>query len=103
MKTRSPYTELLYTLSPSTNVTESLTTFGITEGTTSAIAVRFSEEGDICSLAEDLKTILDCAVYDFSLDNLVRECDMAAVKLVYKPTSDRVIGEICSAIATKNI
>ena len=108
MKTKSPYTELLYTLSPSKNVTESLKTFGINENSSKAIAVRFDFEQEqsakICTLETDLKKALNCSVYELSFAN-DRELnfDLDEIKLIYKPTSNQIIGEICTIIATKNI
>lgn len=106
MKTRSPYTELLYSLSPSTNVTESLKTFGVSEDATTAIALRIipGTDSDTTSFIEDLKTALKCEIIDFSLDSLCANCDLDAIKQVYKSSdSSRFIGEICTVIATKNI
>jgi hypothetical protein len=108
MRTRSPYTELLYALSPSTNVTESLMTFGINETSKCAIAVRFTEidsesPSSSSSLEEDLTAALNCDISDFSMDALVEQHDLISIKEVYKPTSDHIIGEICTQIATKSI
>ena len=106
MKTRSPYTELLYSLSPSTNVTESLKTFGVEEDTASAIAIRIIQgtECNPTAFADELKSALNCQVCEFSIDSLTKHCDFEAIKQLYKPSSvDRLIGEICTSIATKNI
>lgn len=108
MKTRSPYTEILYSLSPSTNVTESLKTFGVVDGGESAIAVRILVNGEVLGDFEnELETKLNCLVEEFSLENLIKRCDLETVKQLYKPsaneTSPRFYGEICSLIATKNI
>lgn len=108
MKTRSPYTELLYTLSPSKNVTESLKTFGINEESSKAIAVRFDFEQSTkcCTLETDLKEALNCSIHELSFSNEC-ECDfdfdLDEIKQIYKPTSNQIIGEICTIIATKNI
>lgn len=104
MKTRSPYTELLFSLSPSSNVTESLKIFGVEETASEAIVVRFSEhsstESSSSTLISDLESILNCQFEEFS----IKFCDLNLVKQVYKPSNeDRLIGEICSGIATKNI
>lgn len=104
MKTRSPYTEILFSLSPSTNVTESLKTFGVNEQSTSAIAVRILETGNDTQIENDLKTTLNCSVLEFSNENLIKQCDLEVVKQIYKPSSSsRFVGEICTTIATKNI
>ena len=111
MKLRSPYTELLFNLSPSSNVTESLKTFGAAEDCTSAIAVRIVPEtcNDSASAAfeNDLRTVLNCETVEFT--KLTEKCDLAAIKQLYKPIASetenqpRFIGEIVSLIATKNI
>ena len=111
MKLRSPFTELLFNLSPSTNVTESLKTFGVAEDCTSAIAIRIVNEtsSDPCAFETDLKTGLICEISHFTTDNLTKLCDWAAVKQLYKPTvsesenHSRFVGEIVSLIATKNV
>ena len=109
MKLRSPYTELLFNLSPSSNVTESLKTFGVAEDCTSAIAVRIVPDtcNDSAAFENDLKTGLDCETVEFT--RLTEKCDLAAIKQLYKPIASefenhpRFIGEIVSLIATKNI
>lgn len=109
MKLRSPYTKLLFNLSPSSNVTESLKTFGVAEDCTSAVAVRIVPETCIDSAAfeNDLKTGLNCETVEFT--KLTMNCDWAAIKQLYKPNASaaehktRFIGEIVSLIATKNI
>ena len=106
MKTRSPYTELLFNLSPSTNVTESLKTFGVNEQSTTAIAVRFIQgtDKDSSTFPDELKNSLNCLVVDFSVDSLVKESDLAAIKQIYKISDEnRLEGEICVLIASKNI
>lgn len=108
MKTRSPYTELLFALSPSNNVTESLKTFGAEEHATEAIAVRFTTSPDSAavsvsdSFASDLEAALKCRVDEFS----TQFCDLLLVQQVYRPTTKdggRLVGEICSCLASKNI
>lgn len=109
MKLRSPYTELLFNLSPSSNVTDSLKTFGAAEDCTFAIAVRIVPEISTHSSAfeNDLKNGLNCKIGEFS--KLCEKCDWTEIKKLYKPTTletdnqQRFIGEIVSLIATKNI
>lgn len=110
MKLRSPYTELLFNLSLSTNVTESLKTFGVAEDCNTAIAVRIIPEAissDSASFENDLKTGLNCEIIEFS--KLNQKCDWNEIKKLYKPTVSetenhtRFIGEIVTQIATKNI
>lgn len=106
MKTRSPYTEILFNLSPSTNVTESLKTFGVPENAKTAIAVRIIKDelvSDATVFESDLKNALKC---DFDCTSFVDNCDFELVKAIYKPSNTdemKIIGEICSTIATKNI
>lgn len=107
MKTRSPYTEILYSLSPSTNVTESLLNFGVNEKSTEAIAVRIlpGNCNDHTEFVDNLKSALKCEIVDFSFESLTANSDLDAIKLLYKTSTDssRFIGEICTTIATKNI
>lgn len=108
MKLRSPYTELLFNLSPSTNVTESLKTFGIPERCTEAIALRIVSEAQPkpTTLENDLRIALNCEIVEFS--KLTEKCDFSAIKQVYKPTvseteKTKFFGEIVTLLATKNI
>lgn len=108
MKTRVVYTELLYNLSPSTNVTESLKTFGIDfPSHTSAIAIRLNHPFDAPDFASELEQSIDCEATEFSLDSLTAEHDWPNIINVYKLTcteySEKAFGEICTIISTKNI
>ena len=80
-------------------------TFGVNEASTCAVAVRFSIEDSefTTTLEDDLIKHLNCTLLDFSLDALVEECDMVSITEIYKPSTDQLIGEICTSIATKCI
>ena len=82
-------------------MTESLKMFGAEESASEAIAVRFTEpSGSEGSFASHLKSALNCIVSEFSTEF----CDLQLIKQVYRPTNeDRLVGELCAAIATKNI
>jgi tRNA threonylcarbamoyladenosine modification (KEOPS) complex Cgi121 subunit len=104
MKTRSPSTELLYALSPSTNVTESLETFGISSDTAAVIAVRFFDD-NIDSFIQDLESRLTFTFEDIqiSIDTLCLT-DFSRIQALYRiqepANTDR---ECCTIIATKGI
>ncbi len=102
MKTRSKYTELLYSLSPSTNVTESLKTFGLLEGNTVAIAVRFNcEDGE--AFAQELQEKLNCTVLDYDASLFETFSDFESIKKTYKLSTTKPSLEICSIISSKGI
>lgn len=102
MKTRSQYTELLYSLSPSTNVTESLKTFGYSESNSCAIAVRFNcEDGE--AFAKELEEELQCCALDFESKLFEQHANMDLVKRTYKLSASCPSKEICTIISSKGI
>ena len=102
MKTRSQYTELLYNLSPSTNVTESLKTFGLNVDNKVAIAVRFnSVDGE--AFAQELQEKLKCSAPDFDVSLFEQLADVELVKKTYKLSTSKPSLEICSIISSKGI
>jgi EKC/KEOPS complex subunit CGI121/TPRKB len=102
MKTRSQYTELLYSLSPSTNVTESLKAFGFSDTNGCALALRFNcEDGE--GFARELQEKLKCSVLDFDISHFERFSDAELVRKTYKLSTSAASLEICSIISSKGI
>lgn len=102
MKTRSQYTELLYNLSPSTNVTDSLKSFGLNDTNSSAIAVRFNcEDGE--GFAAELQEKLRCKVLEFDTILFEKFSDLDLIKKTYKLSTDKPSLEICTIISSKGI
>lgn len=103
MKTRSKYTELLFSLSPSTNVTEALKTFGFSNQNSAAIAVRFDCE-DSEAFAQEMEERLKCTALQYDSSLFAKNSDLELVKKTYKlTTTGAPLKEICSIIASKGI
>lgn len=102
MKTRSRYSELLYSLSPSTNVTESLKTFGLASDCKQAIAVRFDcPYGE--AFAAELESKLSARCLEYNPVAFESLADIEAIKKLYKLTTNTYSLEICSIIASKGV
>lgn len=102
MKTRSRYSELLYSLSPSTNVTESLKTFGLASDCKQAVAVRFDcPDGE--AFAAELESKLSARCQEYQPACFESMADIDAIKQLYKLTTNTYSLEICSIIASKGV
>ncbi|KAF9922544.1 hypothetical protein FBU30_007330 [Linnemannia zychae] len=104
LATQNINSEIIYNLSPSKNIAESLKRFGITENTTSLIAVRIG--GDPDEILEDMNRTVDGNLVSFS--KLDQEKDMVKLRQYYKidpkVTEDRdILNWIVGAIAMKNV
>ena len=104
MKTRSIYTELLFALSPSTNVTESLKTFGLGTGDAPLLAVRFFSD-DADQFAQDLRAQLHCHIDDLpALEDIGRFARRAEIARLFRTTDGAHLDrECCSVLASKGI
>lgn len=103
LKTRTPHTELLFHLSPSTNVTESLRIFGLDESCTTAVAVRlFDDQPDI--LAANLAESIDCSIVAADEHALSAGGSTEHILQIYKiKNAAHITGEVCSLLASKGI
>ncbi|KAF9174642.1 hypothetical protein BGX20_010459 [Mortierella sp. AD010] len=104
LSTQSLSSEIIYNLSPSKNIAESLKRFGITEDTTSLIAVKIGGNPD--EVLEDMSKTVDGILVSFS--KLDQEKDMSKLRQYYKidpkVTDDKaMLNWIIGAMAMKNI
>ncbi|KAK3845539.1 MAG: kinase binding protein CGI-121-domain-containing protein [Linnemannia gamsii] len=104
LATQTISSEIIYNLSPSKNIAESLKRFGISEDTTSLIAVKIGGHPD--EIIEDMSRTVDGILVSFS--KLDQEKDMVKLRQYYKidskVTEDKeILNWIISAIAMKNI
>ncbi|KAG0371940.1 hypothetical protein BGX24_000958 [Mortierella sp. AD032] len=104
LATQTISSEIIYNLSPSKNIAESLKRFGISEDTTSLIAVKIGGNPD--EIIEDMSRTVDGILVSFS--KLDQEKDMVKLRQYYKidpkVTEDKeILNWIISAIAMKNI
>ncbi|KAI7832262.1 kinase binding protein CGI-121-domain-containing protein [Gamsiella multidivaricata] len=104
LSTQSLNSEIIYNLSPTKNIAESLKRFGITEDTKSLIAVRIGGNPD--EVLADMSKTVDGILVSFS--KLDQEKDMAKLRQYYKidpkMTEDKaILNWIIGAMAMKNI
>ncbi|KAF9901017.1 hypothetical protein EC991_006607 [Linnemannia zychae] len=104
LATQSISSEIIYNLSPSKNIAESLKRFGISEDTTSLIAIKIG--GNPEEIMEDMSQTVDGNLVSFS--KLDQEKDMVKLRQYYKidpkVTDDKeILNWIISAIAMKNV
>ncbi|KAF8947974.1 hypothetical protein BGZ47_007112 [Haplosporangium gracile] len=104
LATQTIGSEIIYNLSPSKNIAESLKRFGITEDTTSLIAVKIGGNPD--EIMEDMSRTVDGNLVSFS--KLDQEKDMVKLRQYYKidpkVTEDKeILNWIIGAIAMKNV
>ncbi|KAF9083376.1 hypothetical protein BGX29_011106 [Mortierella sp. GBA35] len=104
LATQTLSSEIIYNLSPSKNIAESLKRFGITEETKSLIAVKIGGNPD--EVMEEMSRTVDGNLVSFS--KLDQEKDMTKLRQYYKIdpklTEDKdILNWIISAIAMKNV
>ncbi|KAG0309882.1 hypothetical protein BGZ98_003425 [Dissophora globulifera] len=104
LSTQSLSSEIIYNLSPTKNIAESLKRFGITEDTTSLIAVKIG--GDPIEVMEDMSKTVDGILVSFS--KLDQEKDIKRLRQYYKidpkVTEDKdILNWIIGAMAMKNV
>ncbi|KAF8929452.1 hypothetical protein CPC16_001410 [Podila verticillata] len=104
LKTQTLNSEIVYNLSPTNNIAESLRRFGIEEMTTSLIAVKIGGEAD--QVMKEMSSTIDGILVSFS--KLDQEKDMVKLRKYYKidpkVTDDAaILNWIIGAIAMKNI
>ncbi|KAF9291344.1 kinase binding protein CGI-121-domain-containing protein [Linnemannia elongata] len=104
LATQTISSEIIYNLSPSKNIAESLKRFGITEDTTSLIAVKIGGNPD--EIMEEMSRTVDGNLVSFS--KLDQEKDMTKLRQYYKidpkVTEDKeILNWIIGAIAMKNV
>ncbi|KAG0272483.1 hypothetical protein BGZ95_011763 [Linnemannia exigua] len=104
LATQTISSEIIYNLSPSKNIAESLKRFGISEDTTSLIAVKIGGNPD--EIMEEMSRTVDGILVSFS--KLDQDKDMVKLRQYYKidpkVTEDKeILNWIISAIAMKNV
>ncbi|KAG0299353.1 hypothetical protein BGZ97_003765 [Linnemannia gamsii] len=104
LATQTISTEIIYNLSPSKNIAESLKRFGISEDTTSLIAVKIGGNAD--EIMEEMSRTVEGNLVSFS--KLDQEKDMVRLRQYYKidpkVSEDKdILNWIIGAIAMKNV
>ncbi|KAG0297183.1 hypothetical protein BGZ96_007392 [Linnemannia gamsii] len=104
LATQTISSEIIYNLSPSKNIAESLKRFGITEDTTSMIAIKIGGNPD--AIMEEMSKTVEGNLVSFS--KLDQEKDMSKLRQYYKidpkVTEDKdILNWIVGAIAMKNV
>ncbi|KAI1314928.1 hypothetical protein EDD11_001565 [Mortierella claussenii] len=104
LSTQSLNSEIIYNLSPTKNIAESLKRFGITENTTSLIAVKIGGNPD--EVMDIMLKTVDGILVSFS--KLDQEKDMVKLRQIYKIdpklTEDKaILNWIIGSMAMKNV
>ncbi|KAF9330158.1 hypothetical protein BG006_006851 [Podila minutissima] len=104
LKTQTLSSEIVYNLSPTNNIAESLRRFSIDETTKSLVAIKIGGEAD--QVLEEMSNTIDGNLVSFS--KLDQEKDMIKLRKYYKidpkVTDDTaILNWIIGAIAMKNI
>ncbi|XP_076008295.1 EKC/KEOPS complex subunit TPRKB [Genypterus blacodes] len=105
MKTRSLYSEIIFNLSPTNNISEAFKRFGITDGDASVLVVLVHEE-DESQLVSGIAAKVDGQ--QVSLKELSSLSDAAKIKKLYKVTSQEekcgtLVDAIVCRMATKDV
>ncbi|XP_030760442.1 EKC/KEOPS complex subunit TPRKB-like [Sitophilus oryzae] len=102
--TKSNYTEILFNLSLSSNITQSLQTFGVADSDTNILVVVISKKNDTDS-AKEIFSEIDGDILDISELSCIN--DRLAIKKLYKISDVEyhnidLLDSIVSRIATKD-
>ncbi|KAG0237503.1 hypothetical protein BGW42_000713 [Actinomortierella wolfii] len=104
LRTNSVNAEIVYNLSPTNNIAESLRRFGISDSTTSLIAIKIG--GEASTVLEEMNKTVDGTLTSFS--NLEQEADLATLRKYYKidpkvTDKEQILNWIIGAMAMKNV
>ncbi|CAH1109208.1 unnamed protein product [Psylliodes chrysocephalus] len=103
LTTKTIYTEILFNLSPTKNISKSLQTFGIDEKDENLLVITLLKEGD----KEDTDLFKKIDGEEVSLDKLKNYADMNLIKRTYKIADKEtnvtpILNSLVSRIATKD-
>ncbi|KAF9585492.1 hypothetical protein BGW38_002151 [Lunasporangiospora selenospora] len=104
LKTQTLSSEIVYNLSPTTNIAESLKRFGISESTTSLVAIKIGGEAE--EVMEEMSKTVDGNLVSFS--KLDQEKDIEKLRKYYKidpkaKDDKTILNWIIGAMAMKSI
>ncbi|XP_055508926.1 EKC/KEOPS complex subunit TPRKB [Leucoraja erinacea] len=96
MKTRSLYSEIIFNLSPTNNISDAFRKFGISDGDSSVLIV-LVDDGEKKSKLEDI--ISQVKGQQISVQDISTKADVAKIKKVYKVTpAEENVGDLLDAI-----
>ncbi|XP_078276018.1 EKC/KEOPS complex subunit TPRKB [Rhinoraja longicauda] len=96
MKTRSLYSEIIFNLSPTNNISDAFRKFGISDSDSSLLIV-LVDDGEKKSKSEDV--ISQVKGQQISVQDISTNADVAKIKKVYKVTlAEENIGDLLDAI-----
>ncbi|CAG8622364.1 10450_t:CDS:2 [Ambispora leptoticha] len=104
LKTHNVHSEIVYNLSPTTNISESLRRFGISDSTSEIIVVKVG--GNNVEVKSHLNTLIDGE--ESSLDVFSRFADRSCIKKYYKISNnindhEEILNIIIGSLAIKNV
>ncbi|KAL9959701.1 hypothetical protein ACROYT_G033047 [Oculina patagonica] len=99
MKTRTLHSEIIFNLSPSTNITDSFKKFGILDNTSNVLVVMITQEDAVKKISEVSKLINGKLV---TLTTLSTICDQEKIKKIYGITEEELqCGSLQDGIITR--
>jgi EKC/KEOPS complex subunit CGI121/TPRKB len=100
MKTKNIYSEIIYNLSPSTNISDSFKNFGIRDDSTDVLVVLLISDPLRSVKVNDVLGIINGEVV--SLENIAEMNDTDAIKKVYKISKEEcAITSLENSVATR--
>ena len=101
MRTRNLHTEILFNLSPSNSIKESLTTFGVSDTQTNLIGVCLRKDDDVTDGMDTLLKMVDGATTK-PLCDIEKYCDTNRITKLYKVSEDELsIGSLADAVVLR--
>ncbi|KAL1958422.1 hypothetical protein VTO42DRAFT_4523 [Malbranchea cinnamomea] len=86
LRSKNVHSEIVFSLSPSNNITDSFRKFGLTDGTTSLLVMKVSTSPEIThdSVAQHLEKVIEGTPVPFTNESLMSISDLGKIQKAYK-------------------